>query len=556
MMNNNSIASSPSDAGLSSAVVEVGQSGEKKISTTCRVITDSSRKRPCLSRCGDDALYSTETMLKDMQENMSYMRTKMEAVEKTNVDMQAKLYATERKNIQVEERMYDMQTEMQIKLDALVAENAELKTKFNNVQSTAMSLLYKSGQPEEWSYSAEDVPISYWLTKHDFVYAERMVALVGDMKTYTNQLREGKLIDSKIVLSPPDGVGTALQLQYDDMLLPHWIEFANALRKYQQSNQYHVINFFEIGRVELPPQVLGLLAPALKSLRIKTLSLRNNRFGGKGVFFMADIAQYNTNLEVMRFHLNTIESAYDMVCLCNSISSNAYLPLNTISLQYTFNGNDPALLQPILNSSRHLRKIILCGNDIGRVGVVVIATFLASNPHLGHLDLDDNELGDSGAVLLANALKTNNNLTLLELEDNNINDVGRQAFLNVLFNGSSLNSCAASNHSCSITGLNPDIYDINKYIYGNKAMKSFTVLSAIDEGFFDLSCLGDLSYKLIPRVLELAQEFDEESSELSKVHFEQKGHKSAAMKYKLDKKTMPITSMFELLRCWAVPSLA
>ena len=88
----------------------------------------------------------------------------------------------------------------------------------------------------------------------------------------------------------------------------------------------------------------------------------------------------------------------------------------------------------------------------------------------------------------------------------------------------------------------------------NRAMKIFTMLSATDDGFFNMNCLGDVPYKLIPRLLRLVQKFTVRSPGLSDLYFEQTGQTSADWS-QLDEETVPITSMFELLRGWAVPSL-
>lgn len=87
-------------------------------------------------------------------------------------------------------------------------------------------------------------------------------------------------------------------------------------------------------------------------------------------------------------------------------------------------------------------------------------------------------------------------------------------------------------------------------------MKIFTMLSATDgDEFFNMNCLGDVSYKVIPNVLRLTQLFDGETPEFSDFYFEQTGQRSADWS-QLNKDTVPITSMFELLRGWAVPSLS
>jgi len=169
-------------------------------------------------------------------------------------------------------------------------------------------------------------------------------------------------------------------------------------------------------------------------------------------------------------------------------------------------------------------------------------------------------LNDTAAALLANALKSNTNLQEIDLEDNNgITEVGRRVLLESVFDVSSLNSCVATNHSCQIHGLTPDIPEgINEFNGPsvNRAMKIFTILSATEKGYFNMNCLGDVSYKLIPNVLRLAQEFRGRPPVLSDFYFEQTGQRSADWNQLNGKPLLIITSMFELLRGWAVPSLS
>ena len=171
--------------------------------------------------------------------------------------------------------------------------------------------------------------------------------------------------------------------------------------------------------------------------------------------------------------------------------------------------------------------------------------------------LDDNVLNNDDAELLANSLQSNTHLKRLHLHNNNITAVGRRVLLESVFNVSNLNACAASNDKCEVHGLNPDISKINRYAHpsDNRAMKIFTMLSATDDEFFNMSCLGDVSYKLIPNVLRMAQKFRGRTPELSEAYFEQTGQRSADWS-QLNDITVQITSLFELLRGWAVPSLS
>ena len=85
-------------------------------------------------------------------------------------------------------------------------------------------------------------------------------------------------------------------------------------------------------------------------------------------------------------------------------------------------------------------------------------------------------------------------------------------------------------------------------------MKIFTVLAASNQSFLAVECLGKVSYKLVPRVLMLAQEFKRAAPELSRAYEEQTGQASADWD-ELDESVAPLTSVFELLRSWAVPLL-
>ena len=89
----------------------------------------------------------------------------------------------------------------------------------------------------------------------------------------------------------------------------------------------------------------------------------------------------------------------------------------------------------------------------------------------------------------------------------------------------------------------------------NRAMKIFTILSATEDGFFNMNYLSDASCKLIPNVLSLAQQFDTCIPTLFDSYMEQTGtyHHNY---WDLDEDDdIALTSMFELLRGWAVPSL-
>jgi len=234
------------------------------------------------------------------------------------------------------------------------------------------------------------------------------------------------------------------------------------------------------------------------------------------------------------------------------------------SLYRTGFRGDPEMVQSIVDSvDVSLNVLSLSWNEIGSQGVRVIADFLATNPSLKELHLRD-RLVDNDAEVLSDALRDNTELRGLALRGNQITAIGRKHLLRALFDTTNLNTCAASNHTCRVWDLTPDISGVNKYTdpAANRAMKIFTVLAASNQSFFEVSCIGDASYKLIPMALSLAQSFTPELSDVYEVHTEtpelsdvyedQTGKKSADWG-KLKPSCVPLTSVFELLRCWAVP---
>jgi len=590
------VAATPVAALPSSAASKEDRSEVKNMispmSTSC---APSNRKRPfdaldgsgrndntaaaaCSTADANDSSSSIEALLKDMQhkmncmqskfeERMDDMQTEIDTTRDENEELETKCYELESKvedtsslkdeqnegSYDNNERMYDIQTE----IDTLRDENNELKTKYNELEIKVKDLTLKN-EYNEWSYMAEDIPASYWLSRgFNDEYAERMGTFLGRMRKYSHQLRRGDIESPKKI----ELIFTNDHLLHDDILLPHWKEFVNALNQYQKFDHRkdYGINGFRISNVQLQQEVLDMLAPALQTLDIKFLGLDGN-IGSDVLSFAERIIDYNTYIQGICWN-NQIESVDDMRRFCNSFKNSASSSFNSLSVINSFDGNNLQMLQIILDASNQLESLLLTNsNGIGTASVSLIANFLAANPPLKVLHLRNNDLNDDDATLLANVLQSNTNLQRMDLEDNNgITAIGRKALLESVFNVSSLNSCiAASNHTCRLDGLNPEIPpDINHYSHPseNRENKIFTILSATDEGFFNMNCLGDLSYKLIPDVLSLSQEFTARTPGLSEAYFEQTGQRSADWS-QLNEDTVPITSMFELLRGWAVPSLS
>lgn len=177
----------------------------------------------------------------------------------------------------------------------------------------------------------------------------------------------------------------------------------------------------------------------------------------------------------------------------------------------------PGMLHEFLTScSAGLLELLLEENGIGSQGVRAVANFLVTNPSLEVLYLQNNRLVDADAEVLANALRSNSNLRALCLDGSQINEIGENNLIQAMFD------------TCCVGGLTRGVSAVNCLSRElNRAMKIFTILAASDESFFDVTCLGKVSYKLIPMVLTLAQSFEKPTPELSNVYEQQTGRKSA-----------------------------
>ena len=75
------------------------------------------------------------------------------------------------------------------------------------------------------------------------------------------------------------------------------------------------------------------------------------------------------------------------------------------------------------------------------------------HPNLDLLRLEDNQLNDKDAIHLAGALRYNRTLNMLSLEGNKFTRLGEDTLKNVIYDDSSLNAVADSNHVCTLHGL-------------------------------------------------------------------------------------------------------
>lgn len=475
-------------------------------------------------------------------------------------------------------------------LDESEIKRVDLREKYAELCKLKDAVLLR--EYEAWRYIAEVVPRSYWLSlRLDDDDAAEMRLLQRRMREYCHLLRRGERLEH-IHIRPDDETDDQVFLIHSDILLPHWYELVTALSQYGKFDhrEGHGIPQLAFGRVELSPKVLDMLLATLRTLVVSELVLENNFFGREGPAFVADVVNHNQHLSGVVIEGNPIEGADDMRTICDAATQN----LEYLRLVSTFNGNDPALLNVVLDcvAEGDLKALGLHGNDIASRGAGRICAFLTENPSarcpLEVLDLSGNDLNDDDAGRVADALLRNDTLEELHLKDNRITEVGKRRIVRAIFDASGIDACASSNHLCQVYGLEPDVEESGEdaaigikvhqvsEINGsrrqsaNRAMKIFTVLAAApspsggdgdrrgDGSFLNVELLGDLSYELIPWVLRLAQEFTGFTPQLSFVYTQQTGRRSADWDALYDNEFVDNfagSAVFELLRSWVVPLL-
>ena len=377
---------------------------------------------------------------------------------------------------------------------------------------------------------------------------EGMECLLEQMKDRTIMLRRKKHnIQQHIVLNGGrfDDEGEETILLHDDLLLPHWKEFANALQLYHNSSR--LLNL-SIRNVQLLSSVMGLLTKALGRKTIfKTFDLSNNEFVNtrEGIEFAVDIARDNPNLDLFQWAHNPIERMEDARYMIDAIISHPCIGRILLENCFGEDINDYEMLRSLFTSGKSFSHIDLEGNDIRTGGGTEISDYLATNPSLKELNLANNHLNDGDAILIARALKQNNNLKYLHLVGNDLTEKGENALSNAIYDSTSLNSLADCNHTCKIDVV--DFGDIPENEPGitpkvNKARKIYHLLSTrngerINVHHFNLEFDnddGDDSLVLVPQILDSVKHY----SRVRRMNH------------------VPCLSiMYEILRSWKMPEL-
>ena len=296
----------------------------------------------------------------------------------------------------------------------------------------------------DWTYSAPDIPRSHWIEQgHDEDYADYMVGNIGAyIKHDVERIRNGDEDYHCNSLYYREG----LAVLHDDALLPHFKELANAI---QLSTHIGEIN---IQNIELCPSVLGILFPAMEG-KVLDMFMSRIRFPAENVTecyeIIAASIRRNHALKSMAWIKNQMRSVEHSNQLMESVLNNR--AIKSVVMKNCFNESE-------VDGCRALTSLMTCGRPFvaidfdgnGLSGIGDVAAALATNLQLEELSICDNELNDRDAELIAEALKQNTNLRCLYLRGNNITPAGFEGIGTAIYDSSSLNAVASSNHTCWI----------------------------------------------------------------------------------------------------------
>lgn len=151
------------------------------------------------------------------------------------------------------------------------------------------------------------IPLTYWTNQgFDQDYVTPMEHhLIGQLRELTHELLTNAGKRKRIRLNPyesseesdyegeDDEDGPVMQ--HDDILLPLWEKFANALRV----QHFHSNEIFSIRNVQLHPTVLNMLGPALRMKIDDNFDLARNEFPdmGAGVDFVHTVSESNSRVK-------------------------------------------------------------------------------------------------------------------------------------------------------------------------------------------------------------------------------------------------------------------
>ena len=386
--------------------------------------------------------------MSSMMKMMHSMQGEMKHMQDTITQLTEKCEQMQSKCDNMNTSMKTMQTTMLSRFDKVDDrfDKSEDKQKYHEVQLTN----------QKWEYSAPHPSDEYWHSL-GIREAEEADRFLQQIKKETKDMRYGiDYVDSDVDHTLSIEINASLP--YNAQFLPHWEEFANALKQYQYFLKcFPLKSSLALWSMELPDAVIDLLSKALEFTHFGDFVLCDNSFGQKGIDFALKYLQNNNILKDFSLYENKL-GMHDIQRLCDIVAEHPSIEILMLEECQGESVDGYEMLQTIMSAGRDkLKTINLSKNDICTDGDTFLSDFIAKNHVLKSLDLSGNQLGDNCAMAIASSLKHNKTLRSLNIRLNNLSNAGWKALRKAEFDDTSLNSAADSNHTCYI--CYPEEYD-------------------------------------------------------------------------------------------------
>mmetsp|Transcript_20541 Transcript_20541/g.44584 ORF Transcript_20541/g.44584 Transcript_20541/m.44584 type:complete len:474 (+) Transcript_20541:78-1499(+) len=309
---------------------------------------------------------------------------------------------------------------------------------------------------------------------------------------------------------------------HDVSLNSYWDSFTRDFAALESSEK--ISPHFIIGNVQLTEEVLGMLAASLTGKNLRKLELGNNGIRQDGITSVARIVESIPSLSSLCLSRNQIDDLTAVKCLSTTLKSHPNL--QRIELSDCSIGNNVDVILAILQSD--VSSINLNYNGIGSPGAEVISGYLETNPPIHSLEIDYNEFNENDAVRFSQALRRNTNLNEFcarqSARGNNFSIAGIKSLLNSVFDPTSLDSIAESNHRCTLSlfPMSSDIRDhvemINTPGLSYLEIRKRKLLIALSERDSLLGYIEDVSVELMPAVLGLILEAENGNNQINMVY--------------------------------------
>ena len=468
----------------------------------------SGRRDDAASRTGPATNENNTKQLNRMEQMMTRMEEKLATV--SNL---------ERRCEELERKCISLETTLKLTSQAT-------KDHINKAFSYSKMLI----QNQSWEYPVPIYTTNQLLRRYSHHFSEAEAEYVYEssciLKLNTEALRRGDFPDIPNNENGEKGIVlnssiNAHLLPYNEevgnQLSPHWMEFAAALSQFNPA--FHLLpddcdTSIAFPTVYLNNEITNSITEALVNKPFKRFS-----FGFKHCIFhggMSTIAAMMDNNKCLKqlafFSIDDIERN-DIDVLAAAIRRHPALVEVYFSECFS-NGLGGEMLASLLtNNDLKLERLDMSGNHLlgsqpsGLNVSEQLSNYLASNPRLRHLDLEQNNLNDNDALLIANALRSNTTLRYLYLKGNHISKDGFDVLRRALYDESSLNSAADSNHTCS--SMDTDHLGVNNRDVpeDNRAWKIYTILSKRNKTMSNVQHFGDIDIKLLPNVLEAVEKY-------------------------------------------------